>query len=138
MRPAFVHDFAKVLIAAIVLLNTLVHAFKAVAPGNDTPDDGWYVTTYADWSEDHRPGVKIKAFKKPRMSVLEAVELCRRNNAVLANIGGFRAVRAHELFPFKAWIYDKNGPCAAFEAHDGHVHRSDCNARPDYAICERS
>ncbi|WKX88962.1 hypothetical protein Q1695_008534 [Nippostrongylus brasiliensis] len=125
MRPSFVHDVA-----------------KAVEPGSDMPDDGkpWYVTTDADWgpSPDRRPGLKIKAFKKPRMSVVEAEELCKRNNAKLADIGMLRGVRTHELFPFKAWIKVPDDRCTAFEAHDGFVHNfTDCDARPDYAICER-
>ncbi|WKX88963.1 hypothetical protein Q1695_008535 [Nippostrongylus brasiliensis] len=143
MRPSFVHDVAKVLLAAVFLSNTLIHAFKAVAPGSDMPDDGkpWYVTTDADWTTNpvRRPGLKIKAFKKPRMSVVEAEELCKRNNAKLADMGMILRVRVHELFPFKAWIKVPNHPCTAFEAHDGGVHNfSDCDARPDYAICERS
>ncbi|WKY12218.1 hypothetical protein Q1695_003644 [Nippostrongylus brasiliensis] len=72
------------------------------------------------------------------MSLAEAVELCTRNNAELADVGFLFKHRVNALFPFKAWFKTNLGPCAITQVYDGSlINAHNCNARADYAICAR-
>ncbi|WKX92158.1 hypothetical protein Q1695_010300 [Nippostrongylus brasiliensis] len=100
------------LIAAFAaFLYAPVYAFKAVAPGDDKSDinNGWIVMKYDDFDETNRRHLKIrpeeliemKIFKKRNMTHTDALELCRRNNAVLVRNGLLKTKTIAENFPFE-------------------------------------
>ncbi|WKX90626.1 hypothetical protein Q1695_009463 [Nippostrongylus brasiliensis] len=111
------------------------HAFKAVAAGDD--DHGWIVLKASDYAKNAKPGTKMKAFYQPGMSVDDAKELCKKNNAVLANLHDVIAIRTHQYFPVQAHIVAHKDVCPILDKETGYAIYRECGAKADHAICER-
>ncbi|WKX93042.1 hypothetical protein Q1695_010794 [Nippostrongylus brasiliensis] len=107
----------------------------------DDYDEPWYVVKEDDWDSPYNygeSGIKLKAFKRPRMSFKEAKKLCRRHHAKMFSVEGvIKNGRLHSLFPIRAW----GGPfghraCPIWDDFANAV-GDDCNSREDYVICMR-
>ncbi|VDL78687.1 unnamed protein product [Nippostrongylus brasiliensis] len=67
-------------------------------------DEGWIVLKAEDFAKNPRPGTKMKVFNQTGMSKEDARELCKKNNAVLADLHDVIAGKSHEYFPVRAHI----------------------------------